>query len=124
MVTPHCTKRWQSSRRFGAGCYLNLDQGVLEQDTAIQAKRPDSNYLMRWGPSRRSDRAPITYVYPRNNFRAGRHFAFVPAGDNRGGLFQKLISPMVMMSPTHSGGLGPIRNDDLDDRDGPSRALG
>ena len=31
---------------IGASSYLNLDQGDLEQDTAIQAKRPDSKHLM------------------------------------------------------------------------------
>jgi hypothetical protein len=31
---------------IGASSYLNLDQGDLEQDTAMQAKKPESKHLM------------------------------------------------------------------------------
>jgi hypothetical protein len=66
---------------IGASSYLNLDQGDLEQDTAIQAKGPDCKRLMpAVGQLRRFDLASLTSGLPRlsGNFRGRWQFSKVP----------------------------------------------
>jgi hypothetical protein len=49
----------------GTGSYLSLDQGDLEQGTAIQAKRPDRKHLMpAAGQSRQFDDVRVTSAFP------------------------------------------------------------